>query len=331
MTKKQSIKKGGTKGKTEGSKGKVRTPRLSAADFQTAERIRALLADPTTKRGVKSRLEELTYKLYAETNAFSEPTPDSCAADFINGTAALLVKPDEEARAVYDEIVRLAEESEPEEYKLARRVSELINSDDDGCAEVVDWFMQLTNDAGVSLENEGFCVPAFVEAARLVSATKPVRRITRKNVMLHGAQKAYEQLKEIVRRVDAGESLARIRDERQRAIQERGERYEAEEVSKPEPKDKTSDEWRYWKLRRIAAGFDSEDVETYGAAWAEFWNFFDGYKHDRADVRGARRLLPMLIIAYQDELEGERYERRMRAGMKGAKTRKANKAKAAKK
>jgi hypothetical protein len=142
----------------------------------------------------------------------------------------------------------IAETHEAELQRLALRISELINSDADGSGEVVDWFMQLTSDAGVSLENEDFCVPAFVQAARRVQATKPVRRITTKNVTLHGAQQAYERLKEIVRRVDAGESLARIRDEREARMKESEERHRADELAAPEPKDKASDEWRYWKL-----------------------------------------------------------------------------------
>jgi hypothetical protein len=122
------------------------------------------------------------------------------------------------ARRAYNSLLRLA--VGVEDFAIARRVSELMNGNDEGAVEVVEWFMQLTNDIGVHLENPAFAVPAFVEAARRVKETKPVRRITTANVMLHGAQKAYERLREIVARVDAGESLAAIREERQRGLRE---------------------------------------------------------------------------------------------------------------
>jgi hypothetical protein len=122
------------------------------------------------------------------------------------------------ARRAYNSLLRLAVGAE--DFAIARRVSELMNGNDEGAVEVVDWFMQLTNDIGVHLENPAFAVPAFAEAARRVKETKPVRRITNANVMLHGAQKAYERLKEIVRRVDAGESIVAVREERQRGLRE---------------------------------------------------------------------------------------------------------------
>ncbi len=34
-------------------------------------------------------------------------------------------------------------------------------------------------------------------------------------------------------------------------------------LTMPEPKDKTSDEWRYWKLRRMERAFDGDDSEAY--------------------------------------------------------------------
>ena len=149
-----------------------------------------------------------------------------------------------------------------------------------------------------------FCAAAFVKAARLVGATKPVRRITSKNVMLHGAQKAYERLQEVVRRVDAGETLAQIRAERQAAISEALRDGAADELAKPEPEDKTPDEWRYWKLRRLEPGLASNDA----AAWAEFWRFFEAFKDTltggsydftEADASNARRILADLIIVWQ--------------------------------
>ena len=190
-----------------------------------AAQIRAVLESSQVKGTVKRRLNELIGKLHEDFGGSAlDETPELMSQAFETGAAGLRYavrhrEAFEEGRAVYDEIARLAEEHEPEDYRLGCRVAELIESDP-APDEAEEWFMQLTNDAGVSLSNPAFCVAAFVEAARRVKASKPVRRITTRNVMLHGAQKAYEQLREIVRRVDAGETLAQIRAEREARIRE---------------------------------------------------------------------------------------------------------------
>lgn len=239
----------------------------------TAERLHDFLTSPDVKENVKRRVKKLVGQLYeaGEWDTLPE-TPAYFGLLFeqtyINDHLARgTAEPAE--RDIYGQLAAVVNRHEPKDVHLARRVSELINSGDEGDEEVVEWFMQLTNDVGVALENPAFCSAAFVEAARRVRATKPVRRITAKNVMLHGAQQAYKVLQEIVRRVDAGESLAEIRDERQRAMRECGERHEAEEAAKPEPKDKTSDEWRYWKLRQMEAALTGTDSEEFQAARLE--------------------------------------------------------------
>jgi hypothetical protein len=112
----------------------------------------------------------------------------------------------------------------------------------------------------------------------------------------------------------------------------------AADRAKPEPKDRLSAEWRIWKLRQIRRAFSDERMkpegrEPYNAAHNYFRELLTGlfYCEDfyRADF--ILPLLPHLIIARQELDRTERYERRMRAGMKGAQTRAANKAKAAKK
>jgi hypothetical protein len=91
-----------TKGTLKPRRERGKAAAQREADKLTAERIRAILSDQKTPKRIKGKLEELTYKLYAETNAFSEPTPGSCAADFRNGATGLTQHPD--ARAVYDEM-----------------------------------------------------------------------------------------------------------------------------------------------------------------------------------------------------------------------------------
>lgn len=322
-TSKQSTKKGSRKSKAEGSEQRERD------DALTAERIRAILSDPTTPEDVADKLSSMVNDFGEWTTCHIDETPDFFARAFYNAAGSVRdgnVIPEHElpeARTTLDAVTLFAERHEPEDARLARRVSELINSDEDGSDEVGEWFDQLTNDVGVSLWDAGFCAPAFVKAARAVRASKPVRRITTGNVMLHGAQKAYERLREIVRRVDAGETLAQIRDERKDGMREAGERHEAAEATKPEPKDKTSDAWRYWKIRQIEAGFESRNTEEYGAAWREFRRLFDVFfQSNSATVETAREILPGLLLGFQQAEGYKQRERRSETARKGAATRK---------
>jgi hypothetical protein len=113
-----------------------------------------------------------------------------------------------------------------------------------------------------------------------------------------------ERAREII--ADAGVYDERTREAMRCALEEGNERLPdmvktAEILAAGEPADKTSDAWRYWKLRQIEAGFDGGDTVKYGAAWDEFWKFFDGYRVTGgvADTDSARRLLPTLISARQ--------------------------------
>jgi hypothetical protein len=215
--KKKSTKKGGTKGKAEGSKkgGEVDHAAVAWALANTlfiepeGAASRKILA---AADGLASAIGSTAWDMRAE-YLLRTILDEYTRCDFrIDGHDRGL------ARRAYNNLIRLAVGAE--DFAVARRVAELMRGDDKGSAEAVEWFMQLTNDIGVHLESPAFAVPAFVEAARRVKATKPVRRITTANVMLHGAQKAYERLKEIVRRVDAGESLVAVREERQRGLRE---------------------------------------------------------------------------------------------------------------
>jgi hypothetical protein len=139
----------------------------------------------------------------------------------------------------------------------------------------------------------------------------------------------YTRLLDIIRRVDAGESLAEMYAECERRHAEWKAEREAEELAKPEPKDKTSAEWRWWKLRQVEADLDSGDTERYGAAWGYFRNLLLWLIADSNfwHVSTVHRLLASLMVIRQ-ELDGmERRERRSDAGVKGAQTRKRNAAK----
>jgi len=77
------------------------------------------------------------------------------------------------------------------------------------------------------------------------------------------------------------------------------------ELDAPEPKDKTSDAWRYWTLRHIEAGLVSQPGGKRAEAWGAFWRFFDTFRdtllsrrdYTAADVYDASALLPHLVIA----------------------------------
>lgn len=260
----------------------------SAAVELTAERIRSILSDPKAPRRVKGKLEELSYQLYADTNAFSEPTPDSCAADFCNGAISLSVTPNEEARAIYDEIVRLADASEPKEYKVARRCVEIYNTaKGNGAhyfAEHVDAVLEGGDDGLIPNPDSRYFMPLFVEAMR---ERGPRDRRVR-------------SLLDLIQRVDEGADLKALRDEAE--AQAEGKRRRTK-LTAPEPKDKTSDEWRYWKIFRMEEALRKGDVE----AWGEIWSYFDGFKdvllsregYTAADASAARQMIPDLLIFWQ--------------------------------
>ena len=107
---------------------------------------------------------------------------------------------------------------------------------------------------------------------------------------------------EIIKRLHKGETAEEII----RDFECRGEatsaRLQAEELAKPEPPDKTSAEWRYWKLRRMEQAFQSGDKEASRAAWDEFEALLMGLLRDENFWRAqsALALLPHLIIARQE-------------------------------
>jgi hypothetical protein len=112
---------------------------------------------------MKKTLDRLISKLSEHVDASLLPDlPETDIAEYMAVSNAYLYEEDEgvlkaEAREVAAKLAAYVARHEPEECRPVRRVSELVNSDDASGDEVSDWFAQLTNDVGVSLENTEFC------------------------------------------------------------------------------------------------------------------------------------------------------------------------------
>jgi hypothetical protein len=187
----------------------------------------------------------------------------------------------------------------------------------------------LVNDLLQYADADAFSPDIFPRAFTLAA-----RRIERKSGKVAPlAEKAYKELASILARLDAGESLEEIeRKERARYEQKQDER-RAAELAAPEPKDKSSRDWRVWKLRQVEHAFAErmkpEGKAAYDAAHNYFRELLTSLYNDDDfyNVCHILPLLPQLITVRQSIDETNRYERRMRAGMKGAETRKAKAAK----
>jgi hypothetical protein len=99
----------------------------------------------------------------------------------------------------------------------------------------------------------------------------------------------------------------RTREGIRRALEESDERLTdmvraAEIRVSPEPADKTSKDWRYWKLRNLEFDLESDDEELRGRAWREFDELYQWFRgSSRQPASTARAVLPHLIIARQRE------------------------------
>ncbi|MFL6332046.1 MAG: hypothetical protein ACJ754_01735 [Pyrinomonadaceae bacterium] len=116
----------------------------------------------------------------------------------------------------------------------------------------------------------------------------------------------YRKLLDLVKGVDAGAAdLNALYDEGKREERERADPANAPELSQPEPEDKTSRDWRIWKLRQIEYGFTSGNSEAYAASWDFYRELLTGLVEDESffHVSFARTLLPHLITARQ-EIDG---------------------------
>jgi hypothetical protein len=177
--------------------------------------------------------------------------------------------------------------------------------------DLLEWFDQMCNHTGVNLEHPAFFPKAFLMAAK--TTEEMPRKKTAKSVDAAWAWQAYDEIQQTLTRTKAGESLAAIYAEREAARCARQADREAENLNAPEPEDKTSDEWRYWKLRRMERAFDGEGVE-YADAWHEFAALLTGLmaEADFWHTGNARTLLPHLIIARQEIDRTRAFEKRQR-------------------
>ena len=195
------------------------------------------------------------------------------------------------------------------------------NQPEEASRDLLEWFDQMCNHTGVNLEHPAFFRRAFLMAAK---ATEEMPRKKRgKSLDARCAWQAYDEIQKTLARIQAGESLAAIYDAREAARSARQAAREAEQLNAPEPKDKTSDEWRYWKLRRMERAFEGGDGAAYKEAWAEFTALLKGLMADESfwHTGNARTLLPHLIIARQEIDRTAAFEKRQSAAAKGTATR----------
>jgi hypothetical protein len=182
--------------------------------------------------------------------------------------------------------------------------------------DLLEWFDQMCNHTEVNLEHPAFFPKAFLMAAKGTEETPRKKR--GKNLDAAWAWQAYDEIQKTLARTKAGESLAAIYAEREAARERRQAAREAENLNAPEPKDKTSDEWRYWTLRRMEKAFDGEDGAAYKQAWAEFTALLKGLMAEEGfwHTGNARTLLPHLIIARQQIDKQNARAKKVRAAKK---------------
>jgi hypothetical protein len=272
--------------------------------------VRAILSDPKTPSSVAGKLRGLINRLGGATDAPPPEAGDFYAHAFAYGSESLRLGDVprfevKEAREAAEQIARIAERHEPKEYKLARRIAEIYDDwlgrkpgrkHADGAhyfVEHVDAVLEGGEDGLIPNPDSKYFTPLFVESMR---DRGPRDRHVRK-------------LLDLIRRVDEGADLNALYDEKKRRQDEAHAGREAAIIDTPEPKDKTSDEWRIWELRHAEAGMGSEDPAERVEGWGRFWSFFDTYRdtlmgrmdYTPGDVGTAMSLLPTLVISWQRE------------------------------
>jgi len=182
--------------------------------------------------------------------------------------------------------------------------------------DLLEWFDQMCNHTEVNLEHPAFFPKAFLMAAKGTEEMPRRKRV--KNPDAAWAWQAYDAIQKTLKRTQAGESLAAIHAGREAARARRHAEREAERLNAPEPKDKTSDEWRYWKLRRMERAFDGADGAAYEQAWQEFKLLLNDLMADENfwHTGNARALLPSLILARQQIDKQNAREKKVRAAKK---------------
>lgn len=106
---------------------------------------------------------------------------------------------------------------------------------------------------------------------------------------------------EIIQRIRAGQSIEEIHAHQQQEWEMIRRANRKKERSQPEPEDRTSDAWRYWKLRRMERALRGElGKDAKSEAWQEFKQFARRGIRAMRGHRAAIEILPYLIIACQE-------------------------------
>jgi hypothetical protein len=123
---------------------------------------------------------------------------------------------------------------------------------------------------------------------------------------------------EILGRVKAGETLEQVLDDFNAQLQRSVAVQRAAWLTMPQPKDRNSDEWRYWKLRRLEDALQGNDIEASEQAWKEFKTLLTGLMAEGGFwyTGNAVALLPHLLIVRQ-EIDRAKASERPSQGMKG--------------
>lgn len=119
----------------------------------------------------------------------------------------------------------------------------------------------------------------------------------------HSTRHTRTNVGEIIQRLKAKQSINEIHDHFQRERAKWSAKHQEEERNKPEPKDRTSGEWRYWKLRRMERALRGElgDAERRKAR-REFKQIArQAVNVATLDRYHAEMMLPHFIIAIQQK------------------------------
>jgi len=217
MTIKQSTKKGGTKGKGRGSKGKQTGAQLRADDELTAARIHSILSDPKTPSSVAGKVQSLVTKLGECTDAPAPETPDFYAetflyaADVVRGGMPNTPGELEEAALAFADVVHHAERYEPKAHKVARRCREIYAEWLGRSSDAAHYFVEHVDevleggDGLIPNPDSRYFTPLFVEAFN--------ERGTR--------DRRVRKLLDLIKLVDEGADLKALRDEAEREVEKR--------------------------------------------------------------------------------------------------------------
>lgn len=168
-----------------------------------------------------------------------------------------------------------------------------IGQDESQSEEARDWLWGFFSD----LASNAACIDYVNDRAVFTRALSEVLS----NIESRGAQgrnEHYLKLKEVLERVNKGETLDGIYQETRAARRKR----EEERNNAPEPTNWRSQEWRHWKIRQLTRALNSDDTAAREAAFQEYKTLLSELVRDEDFycVPFMVALLPDLIIARQD-------------------------------